>query len=511
VATSGEDAQTATLRWTFDTLYLWEGLPVVPFALGLFAVPELADMMISRMKISGDAKMEKGWSQIEGVKDVFKNWWLVLRCSFIGAGLGSIPGIGASIIDWIAYGHAAQTVKGADKTFGKGDVRGVIASESSNNAKEGGALVPTIAFGVPGSASMALFLGAFLIHGIVPGPKMLGEQLDITYLMVWSVGLANILGAGLCFTFTNLLAKIAQVRITVLVPVVLAITFVGAFQGARDWGDLYALLLFGCIGWIMKRLRWPRPPVILGFVLGHLIENYMFISVNRYGAEWIFKPIVAVVLILTVISIAIPVYRTLTKKTAEENEPKGLGFYKKNLNGDFWFTGIVMVLFVIVLIKSAEWDEMGAWLVPQTVGWGALFFTSFIMLSSLFLNSGEMQRARTTPVPKENEEAHYDLTTDLSYMDKPLLYRRVAGYFGWCFVFVAIAHVIGILPAMFVLVFGLMRFEGQETWKMTLMVSTGMFVFAYGLFHLLLRIPWAPALMGDWFPVLRTIPLLKLV
>ena len=278
VATAGDDAQTGTLRWTFDTLYLWEGLPIVPFALGLFAVPELADMMISRMKISGNAKIEKGWAQMEGVKDVFRNWWLVLRCSFIGAGLGSIPGVGASVIDWIAYGHAAQSIKDADKTFGKGDVRGVIASESSNNAKEGGALVPTIAFGVPGSASMALFLGAFLIHGITPGPKMLAEQLDITYLMVWSVGLANILGAGICFAFTNQLALIAQVRITVLVPVVLAITFVGAFQGARDWGDLYALLFFGIVGWTMKRLRWPRPPVILGFVLGHLIENYMFIS-----------------------------------------------------------------------------------------------------------------------------------------------------------------------------------------------------------------------------------------
>src|SRR5690606_27204240 len=137
--------------------------------------------------------------------------------------------------------------------FGKGDVRGVIAAECSINAKEGGALVPTIAFGVPGSASMALVLGAFLIHGLVPRPDMITKRLDVTYTMVWSVAIANVLGAGICFSFAGTLARIALVRVGVLVPVVLAITFVGAFQGSRQWGDIWALLGFGVLGFIMKR------------------------------------------------------------------------------------------------------------------------------------------------------------------------------------------------------------------------------------------------------------------
>ena len=112
------------------------------------------------------------------MKDCFEHWWLILRCSWIGGGIGSIPGISASVVDWLAYGHALKTEKGANLTFGKGDVRGVIASESSNNAKEGGALVPTVAFGVPGSATMAILLGAFLIHGLVPGPDMLTKNLE---------------------------------------------------------------------------------------------------------------------------------------------------------------------------------------------------------------------------------------------------------------------------------------------------------------------------------------------
>ncbi len=224
IAMIGTDPQTGTLRWTFDSLYLWDGLPLTPLLLGVFALPELCDLLIARVAISADtgtANIYKG--QWQGVKDCFKHWWLIMRCSWIGGGIGSIPGISASVVDWLAYGHALKTEKGASATFGKGDVRGVIASESSNNAKEGGALVPTVAFGVPGSATMAILLGAFLIHGLVPGPDMLTKNLSITYAMVWSVALANILGAGLCYAFSPQFAKLATLRYTLILPAVLGI------------------------------------------------------------------------------------------------------------------------------------------------------------------------------------------------------------------------------------------------------------------------------------------------
>ena len=152
IAMIGTDPQTGTLRWTMDSLYLWDGLPLTPLLLGIFALPELCDLLIARVAISTDTSTKNIYKgQWQGVKDCFQNWWLIMRCSWIGGGIGSIPGISASVVDWLAYGHALKTEKGAAQTFGKGDVRGVIASESSNNAKEGGALVPTIAFGVPGS------------------------------------------------------------------------------------------------------------------------------------------------------------------------------------------------------------------------------------------------------------------------------------------------------------------------------------------------------------------------
>src|SRR6478672_4187227 len=307
IAMIGTDPQTGTLRWTFDSLYLWDGLPLTPLLLGVFALPELCDLLITRQAIAqGFEKADIYKGQWQGVKDCFQHWWLIMRCSWIGGGIGSIPGISASVVDWLAYGHALKTEKGAALTFGKGDVRGVIASESSNNAKEGGALVPTVAFGVPGSATMAILLGAFLIHGLVPGPDMLTKNLDITYAMVWSIALANILGAGMCYAFSPQFAKLSVVRFSLILPAVLGIVYIGAFEATRQWGDLYSLLAFGLLGWIMKQFKWPRPPLILGVVLGDTIERYLFISVERYGVSWFARPVVAILFIIAIIGLVRP-------------------------------------------------------------------------------------------------------------------------------------------------------------------------------------------------------------
>jgi len=166
LAMIGSGSQAGTLRWTFGSLYLWDGLPLIPVTLGIFAVPELADMAIERRRISGEGGGRITLSsQWQGVRDVWRHRGLILRCSALGTALGTIPGIGSAVIDWIVYGYAQRTERNAE-SFGTGDVRGVIAPESANNAKEGGHLVPTIAFGVPAGASMTLLLGAFLMHGI---------------------------------------------------------------------------------------------------------------------------------------------------------------------------------------------------------------------------------------------------------------------------------------------------------------------------------------------------------
>ncbi len=313
LAAVGDEAQSGQLRWTFDDMfgtYLLDGVPIECIALGLFAVPELIDMAIARANMGSTQRLEGLFrEQMRGVRDVIQNWKLILNSSFLGVVLGSVPGMGAAVIDWIAYGSAARMVKGAVETFGKGDVRGLIAAESANCSREGGALIPTLAFGVPGSPSMALLLGAFLSHGIAPGPKLLDTQLDVTYTLVWSLALANVVGAGTCFLAANPLARIATLRAGILIPTVFAVCFVGAYQGSLSFGDLVLLVAFGLMGWTMKRYGWARAPLILGFVLGKLIEKYLFISVARYQFEWLQRPGVIAIFAVTAVVLASPLFK----------------------------------------------------------------------------------------------------------------------------------------------------------------------------------------------------------
>ena len=260
--------------------------------------------------------------------DTPRNWFLVLRCSMMGSFLGMIPGITGAVTDWLAYGHALQTEKGAKDTFTTGDVRGVIAPESANNAREGGMLVPMLAFGVPGGAVLAILLGAMMVHGFIPGPDILTKHLDLTYSMVWSIALANIFGATLCFPLSGQFAKIATLRYTLILPVIIPVVYVGAFEGSRSWGDLFVLLLFGFIGWGMKRLKWARPPLILGLVLGVLIERYMSISFTRYGADWLVRPGVLVLLALSALVFFSPLLRMARRGGLARLRPSGKVSFK---------------------------------------------------------------------------------------------------------------------------------------------------------------------------------------
>ena len=173
-------------RYWFDQNFLLEGIPIVPYVLGLFAIPEVLELAVRNTSISRVKRTEvEAGGILRGMKDAAQNWWLALRCTAIGVYIGMLPGLGGSIVDWVAYGHAAQSEKNSEN-FGKGDVRGVIAPEAANNAMKGGALLPTIAFAIPGSASMAILLSAFFIQGLEPGPQILTTNLNITFTLIWT-------------------------------------------------------------------------------------------------------------------------------------------------------------------------------------------------------------------------------------------------------------------------------------------------------------------------------------
>jgi TctA family transporter len=396
IAMIGTDPQTGTLRWTFDYLYLWDGLPLVPVVLGLFALPELCDLAVARSAIATDVRYDARGGMWQGAKDCFTHWWLVLRCSWIGAAFGAVPGIGGAVIDWLAYGHAVRTEKGASQTFGKGDVRGVIAAESANNAREGGALVPTVAFGVPGSAGMAILLGAFLIHGLVPGPEMLSKHLDITYSMVWSIALANILGAGLCYLFSGQFARLATLRYTLILPCVLGIIYIGAFEGSRSWGDLFSLLAFGVLGWTMKQLRWPRPPLILGLVLGDTVERNLFISVERYDLAWLPRPIVLGLLALALVGLVRPLLQDVRRQATFQGLAAAFG--RPTFRPDQLFYLFMIGLLGWMVVQSLDWPT-NAKIVPLIVGGMALMFAVASLFDQVFRRPDAERRTAAVTEP----------------------------------------------------------------------------------------------------------------
>jgi TctA family transporter len=506
IAMIGTDPQTGTLRWTFDSLYLWDGLPLTPLLLGVFALPELCDLLIARVAIASDtstANIYKG--QWQGVKDCFQHWWLILRCSWIGGGIGSIPGISASVVDWLAYGHALKTEKGASATFGKGDVRGVIASESSNNAKEGGALVPTVAFGVPGSATMAILLGAFLIHGLVPGPDMLTKNLSITYAMVWSVALANVLGAGLCYAFSPQFARLATLRYTLILPAVLGIIYIGAFEATRQWGDLFTLLFFGLVGWIMKQFKWPRPPLILGVVLGDTIERYLFISIERYGVSWMLRPIVVLLFALAILGIVRPLLQDIRSQG-------GMRRMLTNFQAPTFHPSQLFTMFMIALIGSAvaaslRWD-FSAKIVPIVVGVVGLTAAALSLFNEMCRKpavagaEGIAEHAQH----EVEQKIHMDLTSDTGHLPVREIILRAAWFFGYLIGFMAVMAVIGLIPTVAVFVVFFMRYEARERWTLVIPYAVILVVFIWFAFDYFMAVPWPPTLIGQWFPALKAIP-----
>jgi putative tricarboxylic transport membrane protein len=499
----GTDPQSGTLRWTLGSLYLWDGLPLVPLTLGVFALPELCDLAIGRTAVVQEAlTLDTKTGMLLGIKDCLRHWFLILRCSWLGSAMGAIPGIGASVIDWISYGHALRTEKGAAQTFGTGDVRGIIAAESATNAKEGGALVPTVAFGVPSSAGMAILLGAFLIHGLVPGPEMLTKHLDLTYSMVWSIAIANILGSGLCFLFSGQLAKVATLRYTLFMPVVLSLIYIGAFEASRNWGDVFSLMFFGMLGWAMKHFKWPRPPLVLGFILGNVIERYMFISIERYGIEWMLRPVVVVMFVMAGLSLLRPLLQDvrshggLKKMVSQVGHPL---FAVDNL-----FPAALLALFGAMMAQSFDW-AFAARIVPSIVGTGALLFCSLSLLNDVF-GLHEREGAAAPAGELGTKKIHMDIASKTSHLPGKVILTRGFLFFGWMAGFAGCMAIIGLIPTVPIFIISFMRIEGREPWKIVIPMTIAVMLLIYIVFDQLLAIPWPPTVLGTYFPIFHAIP-----
>ena len=208
------------------------------------------------------------------------------------------------------------------ESFGKGDVRGVIAVDASTNAKEGGALIPTLAFGIPGSSTLALIFGGLVIVGITPGRQMLippseGGSLDVTFSLIWLLIIGNIIASGLCLAFTPQLARITMLRPAILAPLIFALSVVGSFAASNRFEDVLTMVAFGTLGYFMRAFGWPRAPLLIGVVLGTLAERHLWTSLQLYGASFVLRPGAGVILIILVASILYPIWQSRKQQQRE--------------------------------------------------------------------------------------------------------------------------------------------------------------------------------------------------
>ena len=296
----GIAAAASQFRYTFDIVYLYDGIPLAILAIGLFAIPEMVDLVAANRAISEKDAPDASGGRGQGVRDVWNNKRLVAQNSVMGTATGFVPGLGGSVTDWFAYGVTKKTVRDSSM-FGKGDIRGVIGPEAANNAKEGGALMPALLFGIPGSGTTAILLGGLILLGLRPGPSMIDQNLNVTLSIAWTLALANIFGAAACLMLTKWVAKLSFVRATLLVPFLIVVMVMASYQSTRHWGDIIMFLILGAFGWVMKNIGFPRIPFLIGFVLAESTERYLHLSMSLHGYTWLSRPIVVIVGIAVII------------------------------------------------------------------------------------------------------------------------------------------------------------------------------------------------------------------
>jgi putative tricarboxylic transport membrane protein len=259
-----------------------------------------------------------GGSACEGIRAVFTHFGLFTRSSFIGTIVGIIPGIGGTAASFAAYGQAVQTSRPGPIPFGEGDLRGVLAPEAANDAKDGASLVPTLAFGVPGSEGTAILLAALLLHGITPGKELFANQLPLVFALIWALFLSNWITSLLGLALVRQLARLTVIRINYLAPFILWLSPLAALLYRGSAADIGVVFIFGITGYLMKKHGWPRVALIIALVLGPVFETNLHLSVKLHQLGRIVfwhRPAALAIAALAGISFLWPMIKTVRERS----------------------------------------------------------------------------------------------------------------------------------------------------------------------------------------------------
>jgi putative tricarboxylic transport membrane protein len=319
MATVGIDPMTSDSRFTFGGKALIGGINFIPAIIGAFAVGEILARSEARTE-KKEVFLSKISTKLPRVKEILRMKWLVLRSAIIGTWIGILPGVGATTAAFVGYAEAVRWSKNPEK-FGTGIPEGIAGPETANNAATGGAMVPLLTLGIPGSATTAVIIGGFLVHGLQPGPMLFMNQPKLMYSIFIAMFLANILmlfaGLGVAKVFSNF----RRIRYSILGPCIFIFAAIGSYGIRNDVTDLWIMFFFGVVGYFMKKYNYPIAPMIIGLVLGGLTE----ISLRRgmrmadYDlSAFFFRPIAGIILLIAIVSILYSVIRKKPKIIEED-------------------------------------------------------------------------------------------------------------------------------------------------------------------------------------------------
>ena len=373
--------------------------------------------------------------------------------------------------------------------FGSGDIRGVLAPEASNNAKEGGGLMPTLLFGIPGSGSMAIFLGGMVLLGLQPGPGMVTTNLDLTYTIIWSLALANVLGAGLCLVLAQPIARLTTIRFTLLAPFMIMVVSFAAFQATRDLYDLVFLFLIGLLGVFLKRFGWPRPAFLIGFVLAPQAETYLYQAVQFYSWGFLTRTGVLIIAAITIVSVWLGSQSRVGEAGIVRAAPAGAAPAPQEPAAPRWpqavFASLVLALSVYALIAASQKSFLGG-IFPQIVSAAVLLFTLILLIGIVFGGPGN--------------SAQYDQEYKPPFAEIGIrsLWENIAWFAG----LLVASALVGFVLALFAFFIAFLRIRAEASWPRTLvltaagvglMILLGYFLvldFPRGVLQDLVRLPW---------------------
>lgn len=314
IAFIGLDPVSGNQRFTFGNLYLWDGIDIVPPLIGLFAGAELLQLYSSRSNQSLAAHLDDKSTIWGGFRATIRNWWLVLRTSLLGFGIGLVPGVGGTLAAFLAYGHAAKTSKNKAQ-FGKGAVEGVIAPETANDADKGGGLLPTLAFGIPAGVIMAVLLSGLILHGVPAGPNLLRGDLHIVYVLVVASFLPRMLAGAIVLALGTKSGVLTRIRGDILAATIAVITLLSVFALRSEPLDVGLTLLFGYIGHAMVKYGFSRITFLIGLVLGGLVEQTYHQTMTTFGPSgFVERPFALSILIAAIVILFAPALTRLVRR-----------------------------------------------------------------------------------------------------------------------------------------------------------------------------------------------------